>query len=117
MSPFGLYTRVRNSVHRCTHPYQQVQYNLHNRKFGAERTLLLGMRKAAGCGWEKAEKGDGDRIQWRKLGEKGKTNWPGFVLVAMVQFPIRLALTYGAEIGVEGWENNERETDCRISRT
>lgn len=41
----------------------------------------------------------------------------GFVLVAMVQFPIRLALTYGAEIGVGGWENNERETDCRIPRT
>lgn len=35
----------------------------------------------------------------RELGEKGKTNWPNFVLVAMEQFLIRLALTCGAGIG------------------
>lgn len=60
---------------------------------------MLDMQKAVGCGWEKAEKGDGVQIQWRELGEKGKTNWPNFVLVAMEQFLVRLALTYGAGIG------------------
>lgn len=81
-------------------------------------------RKQVWCGWGKAEKGDGDQIQWRELGEKARARserqtGQHFVLVAMVQFMIRLALTQGTgvEVGTgagdhSDWVERERLQNC-----
>lgn len=78
---------------------------------------MLDMQKAVGCGWEKAEKGDGVQIQWRELGEKGKTKLAEFCVGSYGAVSDKACSDLWCWDWVGGGENNERETDCRIPRT